>query len=388
MSDFSYIEWRKKENIRTFIIPDKEKIYWDLLNIEHSFSGRMDGNICNTFIMEAEQLLVNSIELFELGYFDCAYYSLRTAIDISTTMVFLVDINNDEKEQYLKRWKTKFDDFPQRLQMIKKLTKEGDIFSDMYENMPTFFKNAENTSQKLNKYVHKQGLNNFYVSRNHPFNQNNDQSNFISDYISYLNSVIGIVAVMRLAIDPFPILLMDEEILYRCFDSLTEPYTNDFVQKYIGQEILEEYKKTSFYITTRSSFESEEKKSQVVFDITKHQYIDTTKFNEISEQFHLMTKDDIISTIIACSCDKIVKVYSIGGLQMYFTNRKTNRTKMSYSGLDFHNFKNAEKPYNQQYDEVYISVFKTDKEVYFAEHNEKLNTNEIALLETKIKLMQ
>lgn len=40
--------------------------------------------------MEAEQQLINAIELYELGYFDCAYYSLRSAIDLSTTMVFYV----------------------------------------------------------------------------------------------------------------------------------------------------------------------------------------------------------------------------------------------------------------------------------------------------------
>ena len=61
-------------------------------NIEHSWSGRMDiGGIGNTFIVEAEQQLVNAIELFEIGYFDCAYFSLRSAIDLSTTMVYLAD---------------------------------------------------------------------------------------------------------------------------------------------------------------------------------------------------------------------------------------------------------------------------------------------------------
>ena len=70
-----YIEWRKKENLRPLSLPNKEKFYLDLQNIEHSWSGRMDiGGIGNTFIVEAEQQLVNAIELFEIGYFDCAYF--------------------------------------------------------------------------------------------------------------------------------------------------------------------------------------------------------------------------------------------------------------------------------------------------------------------------
>ena len=62
---------------------------------------------------------------------------------------------------------------------------------------------------------------------------------------------MGIVAIMRLAIDPFPILLMDEEILYRCFDSITDPYSEKFVDTYIGETIVDEYKKTRFYYETK-----------------------------------------------------------------------------------------------------------------------------------------
>ena len=68
MGEDFFVEWRKKENVRPIEIPNKSKLYHDLLNIEHSWSGRMDTNIGNTFIMEAVQLLINSIELFEMGY--------------------------------------------------------------------------------------------------------------------------------------------------------------------------------------------------------------------------------------------------------------------------------------------------------------------------------
>ena len=83
----------------------------------------------------------------------------------------------------------------------------------MYEKMPEFFSDAKDLSAALNKYVHKQGLRHFYISRNHPMNQNKSQEAFISDFQYYLEKCIGVVAVMRLAIDPFPVLLMDDEIL-------------------------------------------------------------------------------------------------------------------------------------------------------------------------------
>jgi len=169
MSD-SFIEWRKKENICPVVLDGKERYYFDLMNIEHSWTGRIDiGNIGNTFIMEAEQQIINAIELFEHGYFDCAYYSLRSAVDLSTTMVFLTDMPDDEKKAFLENWKeTK--DFPMQGQMIKLLSNRGYIFSDMKSKMPDFFLKAKELSSELNKYVHKQGLQHFYISRNHPFN--------------------------------------------------------------------------------------------------------------------------------------------------------------------------------------------------------------------------
>lgn len=385
---FNYSEWRKSQNLCPLKIPNKEELYFDLMNIEHSWSGRADTNIGNTFIMEANQLLINAVELFELGYFDCAYYSLRSAIDVSTTMVFLVDMPDESRNKYLQDWKN-LSDFPQRIDMIRKLSKEGSEFVDMYSNMPKFFEKAKVISQKLNKYVHKQGLINFYISKNHPMHDKESRESFIKEFVNHLSEVIGIVAIMRLAIDPFPVLLMDEEILYRCFDSMTDPYSESFVQKYIGDEIIEEYKKTNFFSATKSSFENEEKKTKAVFDIVKYRFIDTKKFNEISKQFHLMTEEDCVATVISHVCEKVTKVYAINGLPMYYTDRKTNRKKLSWCGADFQQFEKSQQQYNQKYDEAFISVFRYKdsgyKEApYFVEHNDILLENDINVVKKSL----
>ena len=378
MSD-SYIDWRKHGNIRSLELPNKEQYYHDLFNIEHSWSGRMDTNTCNTFIMEAEQQLVNAIELFEQGYFDCAYYSLRSAVDLSTTMVFLSDMPNDQRDKYLESWKAT-SDFPMQGQMIKSLTQNGNIFVDMLDKMPEFFSDSKQLSSELNKYVHKQGLQHFYISRNHPINQNRSQDQFIKAFERYLERCIGVVAVMRLAIDPFPILLMDDEILYRCFDSMTEPYSEDFVDKYIGAVTIEKYKKTEIYIGTYDSFIEEEKKNEAVFDVMKHQYIDSRRLNEIYPQLHLLSKEDIVCVLMVAASEKVVKTYCIDGLSMYFTDRKTKRSVMSWSGIDFKRFKENENPINQPYDEAYISAFVFGDTSYYIEHNEPLTTDEVGTI--------
>ena len=372
-----YIDWRKHQNVKSLNIVDKNAYYMDLTNIEHSWSGRVDTNIGNTFVMEAEQQLINAIELFELGYFDCAYYSLRSAVEISTTMVFLVDMPEEERNAYFENWKnTK--EFPMQGRMIKQLILHGNIFVDMMAKMPQFFSDAKKLSEELNKYVHKQGLQHFYVSRNHPINQSKSQVDFIKKFEEYLQRCIGVVAVMRLAIDPFPILLMDEEIMYRCFDSMTEPYSEEFVKRYIGEKTIENYKKTEIYIGTYEAFINNEKKNEAVFNVMKYQYIDTNRLGEIFRQLHLLSQSDIVSVLLVAANDKVVKVYCYNGFEMFFSERKTKRTAMSWSGEDFIKFAEAENRMNQIYDEAYISVFSFGDELYYIEHNVILEEDEVS----------
>lgn len=370
-----FVEWRSNANIKPLPLPNKEQYYLDLMNIEHSWSGRMDTNIGNTFIMEAEQLLVNAIELFEKGYFDCAYYSLRSAVELSTTMVFLTDL--PEPDNYFKAWKSS-EEFPMQGRMIKELSLNGNVFSEMREKMPEFFKSAKELSAELNKYVHKQGLRHFYVSRNHPVWGNRSSDFFIKDFTDHLNRCIGVVAVMRLAFDPFPVLLMDEEILYRCFDSMTDPYSEEFVDKYIGATTIEEYKQISMYTCAYDSFIDNEKKTAAVFDVMKYNVIDSNKFEEIISQFHLLPKEDCACVLLAASSNKVAKVYCYDGLAMYFiTGRETNRRAKSWNGSDFVNFRKSDNLINQQYDEAYISVFEFFEKPFLVEHNEMFDNDEI-----------
>jgi len=371
-----YIEWRKHKNIRPVELPNKEKIYMDLMNIEHSWSGRMDvWELGNTFIMEAEQMLINAIVLFEMGYFDSAYYSLRSAIDVATTIIFLSDMPEAERTEYIAAWKdTK--DFPMQGQMVKLLAVKGAIFADMRVKMPDFFAHAKAVNARLNKYVHKQGLRYFYVSRNHIKN-NRSQDTFIHNFEYHLKECIGIVAVMRLAIDPFPILLMDEEILYRSFDGLTEPYSEDFVDEYVGEATLAAYKTTDLYSGTFEEFMKYEKKPPAVFDVTHNQYIDSSQMGVLLDNLSLMTQIDVFAVLIVYACAKVVKVYCYNGMHMYFTDGKSNRDRFELNGEDFTRFAGAEDKFNQPYDEAYISVFMVDGEPYFAEHNESLDLDDI-----------
>ena len=117
----------------------------------------------------------------------------------------------------------------------------------------------------------------------------------------------------------------------------------------------------------------------------KHQVIDTTKRKEILSQIHLLDEADKIATYIALISKKVVKVYTYGGFQMYFTDRKTNRKSLSWNGMEFKQFEESNQKFNQNYDEALISVFKYNignnkEEIFFVEHNEYLNDYDIKLI--------
>ena len=92
-----------------------------------------------------------------------------------------------------------------------------------------------------------------------------------------------------------------------------------------------------------------------------------------------------IATYIALISKKVIKIYTYGGFQMYFTDRKTNRTESSWDSRDFKRFEESNKKFNQTYDKVYISVFSYNigdnkQESFFVEHNELLNNYDINLI--------
>lgn len=377
-SDFiSHIE---KQHLVPIPIETKQQYYLDLLNIEDSWTGRLDAQIANTFILESNQLLINSILLFEKGYFDCAFYSLRQSLEVSTTMLYLFDNLGESREEELNKWKSQ-SRFPMYGQMVKFLENNESVFADIKEKMFNFFEDLNSVKQKLNKYVHKQGFSTFYITKNHPLNPNKDLSAFTDEYESYLRKCIGAVAILRLAIDPFPVLLSYEQIYARTGDLMTQGYGISFIEKYIGFDNLEDYKKTEIYINHYDSIIQEEAKEPSVLKVVKNRYIDKTEIETILKQSHLLSKNDLTAVVLCSFSSKVAKIYCMGGLPMYFSSTDSNRKSWSWSSKDFNDFQENKTAYNQQYDKAFISVIELKEEVYFIEHNEKFSESEILELE-------
>lgn len=210
------MKWKTKSNILLFKFNKKEEVFSALSNLEQSWTGIVDIMFTNTFFMEAIQLVVNAIVLFEEGYFDCAFYSLRQSLEISTTAVYFIDENYNIDKERIKKW-IREEEFPMYSQMIRELAKCSGNFSDMQRNMVSYFEDIKRIKKSLDKYVHKQGYDKFYVVINSPFNNKKGikKEKVISDFELFLKKSIGAIAILRLSIDPLLVLLMNDEIYNR-----------------------------------------------------------------------------------------------------------------------------------------------------------------------------
>lgn len=376
---FDFISHKENENIIPNSLPEKEQYYLDLMNIEHSFTGRLDVMFSNDFFREASQLIINAITLYEKGYFDCAFYSLRQSLEIATTIVYFVDDDEENRKKEIKKWRNQ-ERFPQQGQMLNQLQNRKLEFSNIKEKMSLYFEEVEQTKRKLNKYVHKQGFDKFYIHRRNPFGKKFDETKMLSDFESSLVKSIGALAVFRLAIDPMPLLLNDEKIYRRTVQLMTDSYTDTFLEKYIGLDHINAYKETELYKGHYEYFIQNEEMSPAVTDLVKNDFVDRTKIDEIVKQKHLLNAHELVALALFSFSKKIAKIYCIGGFHFYFSDTKSTRSRLGWSSEDFKVFENDPEKFNKKYDQAFLSCFTKWKEEYYIEHVEEFNEEEINTL--------
>ncbi|MDO6685263.1 MULTISPECIES: hypothetical protein [unclassified Agarivorans] len=378
---------KETRHLKPLQVPNKEKLLLDVSNIEDSFTGRADASVANTFIFEASHLIVNSLALFEQGYFDCAFYSLRQSLEVAMTMMYLFDSEEVVRKRELEKWRGE-QHFPMYAGMAKYLESNESQFKDIKNKLSEFFEEAEKVKKRLNKYVHKQGFDKFYASRNHALTRIKgkfDDEAFTNEFIEYVESCIGTVAVMRLAIDPMPVLLNDEEIYARTVDTMTYPYSDKFINKYIGVDAIEKYKLTSMYSQHYDCFMQEEKQNEAVSWIFKDKFIDIKRADEILAQGHLLSQVELLGVIALQNIESVTKFYTCGGFIMYFSNRDTLRQKLEWNTRQFDNFLATKPSSNQPFDEVFISTFNLPEGEIFLEHNHPITGNDIYNIEHLIR---
>lgn len=362
--------------IKPLELPNVEKFVRDINNISFATTGFVHAWESNLFFDEACQLIINAIKLFQLGYFDCAFYSLRQSIETSIGIIYLTANPNKEDE-----WKTLLSGFESG-KMTDWLKNNEPTFMDIREKMHGFFDNVWNVQKRMNKYIHKQGYASFYQVTRNPFlvqQKGTSESQIIMDFEYYLKLCIGAVAIYRLAIDALPVVLMDEDIRLRTGDLITEPYSQEFVDTYIGSENIEAFKTTEIYKDFYESLHRNEKQNGAVYDLIHFQYYNREKMDDYVTQLHLCSFTDRIAMCLYTISIKISHVF-VDGIHWYHSDVKSkNNDKSITLGLGYFEgiFSNTENNFNISYYNVFLSRCQINGNYTYFEHNEMLSENEI-----------
>lgn len=348
----------------------------DIEMITMSITGILEAQVSNMTLNESCMMLINAIKVFEMGFFDCAFYSLRQTIELSIGGIYLY---SDKKR--LHDWNKGERGF-EKGRMTQLLKNNDATFSDVIEKLQFYFDDLQKAESKINKYVHKQGVSTFYTYHGHtPNYYQKHKAKLIRDFDTFLKDCIGAVAVYRLIVDPLPLLLTDQNIAMRTPDTITAPFGQSFINKYINERVVEAYKQTAIYQGYYEELSAREKQNEAVYDLIHWQLIDRSFAADYKEQAHLLSAHDKLALIISFASEKVSNCYLMDGFLLYFTDVKSLRdNSLTLGNSYFQKFFPDERNFNLPFDNVFISRCSAFGETHYFEHNEPLVEQEIALI--------
>lgn len=224
---------------------NEQELKQDVLVLESLCFADPDFESFNNFLNEWGQLLLNAIILFKSGYFDCAYYSLRQAIELAITILYFHDVDKLPRNEIVAKWSNK-QSFPSSSRILDELKMQSK-YKDIILHLPNLFGELSSFQKKLHKIIHKQGYFYLYTIQNHPLIiPNKSQKEFITNFEEYFKNTLKQMLIIRLLIDPIPVLLNDRQVqIKRLY--LSNPLPAPFISKYLGLEFIEKYKQTQLY---------------------------------------------------------------------------------------------------------------------------------------------
>lgn len=256
----------------------------ELLLYLHSMmliTGRSDIMYCNCFLAEATQLLINSIFLYEEGYFDCAFYSVRQASEVFNAMLYL----SEDKDE-LKKWTTK-ERFPMDSKIRKKLEDMVWGYQEIKTILCDYFKHHRELINRCHKIIHKQGFDTFYVTRRQGESSIEEDKKLFVETLKY---TIGIGIILFVILEPLSLALADDEVNGKLnFDFMTEPIDCDYFENFLGlKDVVEKLLRTKYYKGFAAQFRDKEQMNMATYTVIRDGAWDISSLEQIEKQIHLL----------------------------------------------------------------------------------------------------
>lgn len=360
-------------NIKPLSLPKANEYLEDLNDLKFSDSGLVAEINPFFFVNEACQLLANSVNLFELGYFDCAFYSVRQSIELSLSGLYL--FSHPDK---MKGWRNLCKGFELGT-IVSKLKAGKEDFAEIKELFSDFFDKLEEERKLMNKYVHKQGYKSLYYHYNSfiAYGKPERITALTKDFETILHDTITAVSLYRLVIDPYPILMLDEDIVVRMPEMIAKSFPTAFVEKYVSDEYVERYKESKLYKRYYDYFKALPAQNEAVYALIHWQLFERKDYNRIKEQQELLFLHDMEAVDLFMLSSKIGTII-IDGCFHYSSETKLKDTSLVIGEAYYMEIFEEKKDYNVAYKGDYISRFPLNDSQTYLRHNIILTEVEIS----------
>lgn len=365
------------EQDHQFLIKQQLSEHDELLSILRALiptTGNLDQLFCNMFFSESVELLKHAFFLYEDGYFDCAFYSLRQAIENMNNMLLsAVDIEKFEQ------WKDK-GRFPSDKVVKDLLNHQNDAYNEIKAAIPEFFEQYNKLLKKANKYIHKQGFDTFYVYNN---NLNSTvQEERTNLFLSFLKYAIGMMLIINIALDPLSLALSDSEVdSHIAFDPMTEAIPIGVFEKYLSLDIIEKIKRTDHYTAIKDYFLSLEELNEATYLVLRYSHFNVEQLDEIEKQINQLDLSQALMFCILKSGIKATHFYWDYGILGYSTSYQPKIHLREYSSNQFDDYLCDEGKCNCSWKGMYISSFKVFESYLIVQHDEQLTNDEVSIIQ-------
>lgn len=372
--DEMIIDFNNIENTEKIEILNRDELLLTLDRLKTMTVGRSDRLFCNSFISEIVRLLINSIFLYEKGYFDCAFYSIRQAAEVGNNMLFIA--NKGESE--LIKWNGK-KYFPSNRKLLKQLSEIDEFYSEVKNKASDFFETQDNLIKKSHKIIHKQGFDTFYsLRKDYMYSKKFNKQDEIVFFLEVLNHTICTAIVLYIIVDPVSLILADEELtMHFNFNPMAEPADIDFLEKYSSVDIVRIIKSTKYFKGFSEFFKAKEKMLPAVYDVVRNQAFNLDYLEDIKSQKHLISLNEKIILELLLAEIKLTNIYPNCSFEWYFTSIKSRCNQYKWSLSEHKRYLNYKEKFNLPFHNIFRSIVKGLDDNWILEHNERLTENEI-----------
>ena len=362
------------QQLKKVVLPGHESLL-QAIRALFPTTGIFQNMFCNGFMTESVELIKHAFFLYEDGYFDCAFYSLRQSVEIMNSMLLLSDDENRLKEWKAKAW------FPMDKAVKGLLEKNNAAYSEIREKIPEFFTHYDELLKKANKYIHKQGFDSFYAYYGRANTKAQEKRTAL--FVELMKHAIGMILIMDIALDPLSLALSDPEVdSHIPFDAMTEPIPVHMLEEFLSPDLLNRIKETDHYQKVKHYFLEKEELSEATYGVVRCQYFDTSSLADIEKQENLLSVYERLILHILQAGIPATHFYMDYSTLGYATSIIPTKQISHYSSHQFDQFIGAEDMFNILWNEMYISVVKYLDTHMVIQLNRELSNTELEIIKT------